>query len=70
MSYNYEVIKNGPSRGVAEFDLNEDSVRIGTLYGFDQLIKFMTNGYYPGDYKDGIMRTLKWTKENHIELLI
>lgn len=70
MSYNYRIIQNGHPKGVAEFSGNSNQANLGTLYGFDQLKRFMTDGYYPGDYKDGIMRTLKWTQDNHSELLL
>lgn len=69
MSYNYKIIQSGNLKGVVEF-VDKDSIDLDTLYDFDQLRSFMIDGHCPGDYKDGIMRTLKWVKDNYFELLL
>ena len=70
MSYNYKIIQTRNLKGVAEFADNADSIDLGTLYDFDQLRRLMIDGHYSGDYKDGIVRTLRWTQDNHLELLL
>ena len=69
MSYNYKIIQSENLKGVAEF-VDTDSIDLDTLYDFDQLRTFMIDGHYSDDYKDGIVRTLRWVQDNHLELLL